>query len=283
MRSGAWLMLPILFGGLVGGCGFRVPDIQEVGGRVEGQRFVQAILTNVTCEVRNALNDLHQAYPEGTFIDSWGAQITLTLTTDEKGEIAPGVSWTPPGLTQPSSVFALGAGVSFSADATRTNKINAYHLVVDLQKTRCSEQARPNGLFMLQSDLKLSEWLFDAVSAAKTNTINFGTTSLAVKENVIQHEIKFDVVTSASLTPTWTLTRLTVNPSGNTFSAARTRSHDLLITFGPAVPAVVEARDRNGRRRTVVVGQPSRQAADLHLSSTIATGIEAAVKSALQR
>jgi hypothetical protein len=28
------------------GCGFRVPDIQEFGDRVEGQRFVQAVLTS---------------------------------------------------------------------------------------------------------------------------------------------------------------------------------------------------------------------------------------------
>jgi hypothetical protein len=283
MRNGASLVPLLVLCGFVGGCGFRVPDIQEVGGRVEGQRFVQAILTNVTCEVRNALNDLYLAYPEGTFIDRWGVQITLTITTDEKGEIAPGVSWTPPGLTQPSSVFTLGAGVGFSADATRTNKINAYHLVVDLQKTRCSEEARPNGLFLLQSDLKLSEWLFQAVIAAKTNTIDFPTTILAIKENVLQHQIKFDVATSASLTPTWTLTRLTVNPSGNTFAASRTRSHELLITLGPADSDVVLARDRNGRRTTVAIRQPSRQAADLHLSSTISTGIEAAVKSALQR
>ena len=78
------------------GCGLRVPDIQEVGDRVEGQRFVQAVLTNITCELRGALNDLRQAYPNGTFIDAWGVQTTLILTYDETGAIAPGVLWSPP-------------------------------------------------------------------------------------------------------------------------------------------------------------------------------------------
>jgi hypothetical protein len=259
----------------------RVPDIQEVGDRTEGQRFVQALIINITCELRAALDDLRLAYPEGTFIDSWGIQTTLTLTYDEKGALAPGVLWTPP--SPADSVFSLGAGFSVSSGATRMNKINAYYLVSELKKARCSDAARPNGLFLLQSDLKLSEWLFDAVSASMTNTINFRNTTLAVKENVLQHEVKFEVDTTGTLAPSWKLTRVTVNPSGNLFSTSRTRTNDLLITLGPAVPEVVAAVARDGRRKAVVAAQPTRQAADLHLSSSVSTGIETAVRNALQR
>lgn len=56
--------LPILLGGLLCGCGLRVPEIAESGSRVEGQQLVQAILINVTCELRNAVNDLREAHPE---------------------------------------------------------------------------------------------------------------------------------------------------------------------------------------------------------------------------
>jgi hypothetical protein len=279
MLMARWL-LPLVIIAL-SGCGLRVPEIQEVGDRVEGQRFVQAILTNITCELRDAVNDLRQAYPKGTFIDEWGVQTTLTLTYDEKGAIAPGVLWTPPSLA--SSLFTLGAGLNFSSDATRMNKINAYYLVSDLEMARCSEAARPNGLFLLQSDLKLSEWLFDAASAAMTNTINFKTTTLAVKENVLQHQVTFEITSSATLNPSWMLTRVTVNPSGNLFSTGRTRTNDLLITLAPAVKAVVTETAPNGRTTKKLVAQPIRQAADLHLSSAVATGIETAIRNASQR
>jgi hypothetical protein len=183
--------------------------------------------------MRGALDDLRRAYPKGTFLDSWGVQSTLTFTIDENGAIAPGVLWTPP--SPASAVFSLSAGVSFSSDATRVNTINAYYLVSDLQKARCPESLRPTGPYLLQSDLKLSEWLFSAVSASVTNTVNFKTTSLAVKENVLQHEVKFQVDTTGSANPSWVLSRATVNPSGNLFSIGRKRTHDLLITFAPAV------------------------------------------------
>ena len=261
---------------VLSGCGLRVPEIQEIGDRVEGQRFVQAVLTNITCELRGALNDLREAYPKGTFIDAWGVQTTLTLTYDETGAIAPGVLWTPP--SPATSLFSLGAGLNFSSDATRIDTINAYYLVSDLEKARCSDAARPNRLFMLQSDLKLSEWLFDAVSASVTNTINFRNTTLAVSTNVLQHEVKFQIVSSGTLNPSWTLTRLTVDGSGNLLSAGRTRTNDLIITFGPASPAVVAVTAKDGRRRTTVAAEPNRQAADLHLSSTVAAGIQNAIK-----
>jgi hypothetical protein len=258
-------------------CGLRVPEIQEVGGRVEGQRFVQAVLTNITCELRGALGDLRQSFPKGTFIDSWGVQTTLILTYDETGAIAPGVLWTPPA----NGTFSLGAGLTVSSDATRINTINAYYLVSDLERARCSDEARPNGAFLLQSDLKLSEWLFDAVSASMTNTINFTNTALAVPQNVLQHEVKFQIVTSGTLNPSWMLTRLTVNAGSTLFSAGRTRTNDLIITFGPAAPAVVAAA-KGGGSRVRVAAEPIRQAADLHLSSSIAAGIEAAVKNTLR-
>jgi hypothetical protein len=263
------------------GCGLRVPEIQEVGDRVEGQRFVQAVLTNITCELRAALNGLRQSYPKGTFIDGWGIQTTLTLTYDETGAIAPGVLWSPP--SPASSIFSLGAGLNFSSDATRTNTVNAYYLVSDLEQAQCSDEARPNGPFLLQSDLKLSEWLYDVVSASATKTIDFSATSLAVPTNVIQHDVKFQILSSGTLNPSWVLSRLTVNSSGNLFSASRTRTNDLLITLGPASPAVVAEFAKHGRKKQTVAAQPSQQAADLHFSATIANGIQAGLKNALQR
>src|SRR6266571_8837484 len=114
------------------GCGTYVPEIQDFGDSVEGQRLVQAIIFNITCELRDAVTDLRDENPGGTFLDSWGIQTTLSLTIDEKGAIAPNVLWTPP--SPASAVFSLAAGVNFSADATRTDRINAYYLISDLQQ-----------------------------------------------------------------------------------------------------------------------------------------------------
>src|SRR4051794_1850684 len=121
----------VLLSLLLSGCGLRVPEIQEIGDRTESNKFVQAILTNVTCEVRDATNDLREAYPNGTFLDDWGIQTTLTLTNDEKGGIAPSVLWSPIGSA--ANLFTVAGALNFSADATRTNKINGYYLVSELQ------------------------------------------------------------------------------------------------------------------------------------------------------
>lgn len=133
----------------------------------------------------------------------------------------------------------------------------------------------------MQSDLKLSEWLFDAVSASMTNTVNFKVTTLAVKDSVLQHHVKFVIDTGGAATPSWKLTRFTVNPSGNFLNLDRTRTNDLLITMGPAVQAVVAERAKDGRKSVVVNAAPDRRAADLHLSATIANAIETGVRNAL--
>jgi len=274
------LFTAVVCSNLLAGCGLEVPDIQEYGGRLEGQRFVQEILINITCELRDAFTGLHERYPKGTFIDDWGVQMTLSLSFDEKGTIAPGVSWVP-GIG--NNEFTLGAGLDLSSAATRTNKINAYFLVSELQNARCSDGDRPNGAFLLQSNLKLSEWLFAAMNASERNAIKFNTTALAFKENVLQHQVKFTIATTAAVTPTWELTRFTANTSGDFFSASRTRTHDLLITMAPAVKAIVAEAAKNGRTRRTIVSQPIQQGAELHFSTSVATSIETGIRNALQR
>jgi hypothetical protein len=271
-------VVPILLAEISTGCGLRVPEIAESGDRVEGQQLVQAILINITCELRGAVNDLRAAYPQGTFIDGYGIQTTLTLTYEEKSSLAPSVNWFPPSPV--TAVFNLGAGLNLSSDATRKNVIDGYYLVNDLENARCSEAARPNGAFLLQSDLKLSEWLFTAVSASLTNTVNFKNAALGVKDSILQHEVKFLIDTSANATPTWKFKLVTVNPGGTFLNVDRSRTNDLLITLGPAVPSVVAA-SRNGKPVSAASRAPDRRAADLHLSATITNGINTALANGL--
>jgi hypothetical protein len=275
------LLAPLLLGCVLISCGLRVPEIAETGDRVAGQQLVEAILINITCELRDAVSDIRAAYPQGTFIDSYGIQTTLTLTYEEKGTLGPTVNWFPP--SPATAVFNVGAGLNLSSDATRKNVIDGYYLVTDLQNARCSDAARPNGPFLLQSDLKLSDWLFSAVRASMTNTVNFKSASLATKDSILQHEVKFIIDTSVNATPTWKFKLVTVDPSGTFLSLDRSRTNDLLITLGPAVQAVVAAEKKNGRVVSVVTREPARRAADLHQTANIANGIDTAVTNALKR
>lgn len=138
----------------------------------------------------------------------------------------------------------------------------------------------PNGAFLLQSDLKLSDWLSIAVSASMTNTVNFTNTALGVKDSILQHEVKFVVDTSANATPTWKFKLVTVDPGGTLLNADRSRTNDLLITMGPAAAAVVTASKKDSKAVATVMRVPDRRAADLHLSATIASSLNTVLSNA---
>ena len=54
-----------------------------------------------------------------------------------------------------------------------------------------------------------------------------------LKTDAISYEIKFVIVSSGNITPSWKLVQVSANASGTFFSAGRTRTHDLIITIGP--------------------------------------------------
>lgn len=228
------------------GCGLYVPEIQENPfAPGDGQLMVQAIVQSVRCEMVDALKDAwikdhenakkyHQR-PVTNFLLKWGAQMTLTLTIDEKSSLSPSVTWIP--HSPPSAIFALGAGVGANADATRTDKLGFYYLVPYLLNqpycARGVQQGDENSL-LVRSDLKLEEWLVDYLGTLGTQEGRAPVSaSGALKDTVLSHDIKFDITTNGNVTPQWTLTRATINPSGTFFSTTRDRTHDLLITMGP--------------------------------------------------
>jgi len=86
----------------------------------------------------------------------------------------------------------------------------------------------PRDSLLIQSDLKLSQWLH-----AMTNGVASGQITDVGKANVLSHEVTFDIVTSGNLTPSWKLLRGTVNQGGTFLTASRDRKHDLTVTFGP--------------------------------------------------
>jgi len=249
-----------------------VPGLQEFpGGPAEGQRLVAAILTNVKCEVQDAIDDLHRVQKK-TFIDDWAVQVSLSLQVSERTAVAPAAVWSPP--SPASSLFILSGGGNASAEATRINKVGSFYTVRELMRIgRCHPEARPNGPFLLQSNLKLNEWLVDTVTVGNIGAVDFARS--VPDKDVIQHQVKFEVVSGVSANPTWVLTRVAVNPAGTTlFAASRNRTHDLTITLGP-----VNLEKIPGLKPRLV---PSRAAANAALAADIGIAVGNGVKRAGQ-
>jgi hypothetical protein len=222
-------------GAALGGCGTYVPNFSDFPtDKVSEQQLVQKILQGVTCELRDAINHFYEIQKrEHLFIDNWGAQLTLTLTIEEKSELNPTALWVP------NKIFSLFGGVDILSDAVRIDTINSFFTIQEIRRLKsCTPEERPVGPFLLESDLKLENLLFERQTARDTSQVNFTETAQAAGgKNAIQHEVKFIVVSSGALTPTWKLSRVwAVNPTGIFLSALRNRTQDLLITLGATEP-----------------------------------------------
>ena len=267
----------------LGGCGTYVPEIQEPpGDSVSGQQLVDEIVHNIRCEVQDAIyavysNPSHQE--QSAFLDNWGVQMTLSLQVEEKSGLTPVVNW----IAQPATVFNMLFGGTLSADATRIDKMNFYHTVAELRRAGpCNPDTRSDGQLLLQSDLKLKEWLYDSLTANNTHEGDFSHAAASgpFKQNVISHEVKFEILTAGTVTPGWKLKTVSINQTGVFLTASRDRTNDLIITLGPAVPTESSKLVAGHLVHTLVPG-PSQQAAFSHLSSEIGTAVSDGVRGSL--
>jgi hypothetical protein len=109
------------------------------------------------------------------------------------------------------------------------------------------------------------------------------------KQNVISHEVKFEVTTAANAIPGWKLTQIAINQSGTGITASRDRTHDLTITFGPAAATKTLLTDVNGKAKRDKNGNliyhtayvPTTQALNSHLASEIGLAVANGLKSAI--
>ena len=124
---------------------------------------------------------------------------------------------------------------------------------------------------MLQSDLKLKQWLLDNVMLQGTGVAQFPSKKdNPLKQDVISHQVKFEVVTEGSLTPGWKLTRVLINQSVTFLSASRTRTHDLNRLGSAEVPVVTIVPGRAVSTGTAFLAPA---AANAHLASQIGIAI----------
>jgi hypothetical protein len=271
----------------LGGCGTYVPDMREWPNNNEAgaTALVHAIVRSVECELKNAvtgavradvsqarLRASHRAYTD--FLNDWGAEVAFTFTIVEKSSVNPAAVWLPP--SPASAVFTLGGDASLSAQSTRVEKLNFFYTVKDLylRDGQVCDASRedPSGSLLIKNDLKIVELLDFRISPAVTGIAtspNDANTSSGDK-NVLSHEITFEVTTSGDLTPTWVLSRATVNATGTFLGASRDRTHDLIITFGPLDKA-------HGGRSLIAIAEQS------HFTSQITGGIATNLKPVLPR
>ena len=273
------LIWPLTALSVLNGCGTYVPEIQEIpGSSVDGQLLVKEIVRNVHCEVKRAVTYVIDqdkklaAYNGGVRLapwleNKWGVTIQLTLTIDEKGSVNPNLKYTPNPVT---ALFTLGAGGAVSSQATRIDTLYSFYTVKDLYllPKNCAPANPAQGSFLLESDLKLRQWLVDTVLTSATGDVRYPSKiDGPLKEDVISHEVKFEVDTSGSITPAWTLTLVSINPDAPFLTSSRNRTHDLIITLGPT--------DQTSTRAGPV-------AASAQLSSAIGLAVANGVKNSLR-
>lgn len=285
------VLLALITCPLLSGCGLYVPEIQDFGDKVSGQQLVESIAYNVTCEVQDAVDEIYNNpdHPiKSTFLDTWGVQIALSLQVEEKGSLNPIANWLP--LSPPTAIFNLTGNGTLSSDATRQDKLNSYFTIAQIRKLGpCPTGTRPGGLLLMQSNLGLDEWLIDNLTAANTGEVNYAMdySDGPLKQNVLSHEIKFDITDTGGATPGWKLTRVSVNQSGNLISATRDRTNDLTITLGPTVPTPKPVIAKNGKPvvdakgkvKTITTYAPSTDAYTAALSSQIGLAVANAIRS----
>jgi hypothetical protein len=277
--------VPLMASLLIGGCGTYVPGLEEpLSSPVEGQQLVQAIVQNIDCEIRNAIGEIIRKDKEEfrtgfrksrqtAWLDNWGVQTSLTLQVNERGAINPSAKWLP--ASPASSIFTLAGAGSLSTEATRINKMGSYYSVAQVVNgISCVPESRPGGLFLLQNDLKLREWLLDIIMIRGT-----GVAQIPIAKDIIQHQVTFEIISSGSLAPVWTLTRAVVNGDGSLLEAKRGRKHDLLITLGPAEGTMV-VNTPTGPRLARVRSALATPAANAHLASEIGIAVSSALRNA---
>jgi hypothetical protein len=221
--------------------------------------------------VRDAIHAYYGRHNyQPTFMDDWGIQILLDLTITEKSGVSPSTTWAPP--PSPAVLFTLAAGASASSEALRTDKLHSFYTVREILAMNPCGASRDGGFMLMERDLKLTDWLFDAAAVQYTRQADFNRSGLP--PDVLFHEVKFNVETTGNITPAFKLSLVNVNDSGSFFSTSRNRSHDLQITLGPT--------DQGGKGKSKSKPRPSTAAADIALAGAIGRSVGEAVRSALR-
>ncbi|CAO4171738.1 hypothetical protein [Methylorubrum populi] len=289
MRIRSFLLCAAL--SFLSGCGTVVPKVGEPwddNSGISPNDLELLIKKKIYCELQQAIEHQNgqegfkETLPNGQIVftkrvpESWGVQLTLQFVVIENSIANPSATFVPGAPT-----FSLATGATLSSEATRTDKFISYYLVRDLQREHAQCEPRADGSpgprdargssLLLNSDLGIERWLNNAMNVRAAGV------SMDVQQAVASYDVKFQVVTSGSISPLWKLERVSTGTvGGSLFSTKRDRTHELILTFGPTKEG--EAPASPGRQRTA---QPSTIAANSALAQEIGAAVGVAVRNAL--
>ncbi|HVV40510.1 MAG TPA: hypothetical protein VHC94_05540 [Nitrobacter sp.] len=233
------LLMAIFIASVLSGCGTTLPvmDLAHPT-KVKFEQFVQRIASHVRCELSKAVK---REWPKrgGTkrdLLKTWVAKVGLTVTADDKGQANPGVTF-----ISAAQIFSAGAGAQFMADGTRVMSVTYFIPFQDLVADPAPVDERG---YEVPCEVRESEPIAGDLDIGQTLSAalqpwdgagTLGETVTGGPYDTITHHVTFQVQAGASATPSWKFVNVTANPSGTFLSGTRTRTDDLLITFGPGV------------------------------------------------
>ncbi|MGP0094866.1 MAG: hypothetical protein ACLPKB_33670 [Xanthobacteraceae bacterium] len=273
----------------LGGCGLFVPEKDLFAGENHdpGLPSAQGVLENtivghIHCELRDGLMEVLAIRTTNGSLDwlnKWGAQVTLKIQVEEQSAVNPGVSLLTPlensvkafpvgGSVVSGQNVSIGLGLSGTAHATRVETISFTLTFKDLKLEAQTDAAKgirscdiyKNGV-MLQSDLKIRQFLYDKAFIATTgeatsvNLPGLKKTKVVSPYTTFTEDITFVASYGGSVTPMWKFATIAIDPSSNMASATRTHTNDVLITLGPvakpADPALKTAAQLSDEAKSV--------------------------------
>ena len=228
--------------GILSGCGTYIPAIQEPWEGTKtpifspGGLLEYKVKRKIYCDIAEAVRVNYRRLPK-----DWAVQSTLDLQVDETGALNPGVTFIDPLPSMQSMSYAVGA--TLSSQATHEDKFSSYWKLDKLvlyKPKMCDNPDTSGSSPLLTNELGIVRWLTDAVGTVEYLPSSDLTKEAdpAFKQDSLTYHVKFIVITAGNFTPSWKLLRISAN-TGNTPLANinRTRTHDLLLTFGPAFKA----------------------------------------------
>jgi hypothetical protein len=207
----------------------------------------QAVL-NLTIEEKTSLSPgLSLNTPVHNAVTNFAGQ---TVPGSVPSVLNPAVAANTFGSLVTSQSYIFGLGGTASADAMRKETLSLFidfKTFTDRESLRKAklEMAESGGIApscargsLVESDLKLGEWLYDAVLPGYVDT-TYGDSlaKAAAKKDAISHEVSFVIAYGGNVTPSWKLVRVSADQgSGSLFNAQRTKTQDMIITLGPPAP-----------------------------------------------
>jgi hypothetical protein len=131
---------------------------------------VTAIVQRVKCEIAVAIPRRQGEFPTGPFqwLMDWTVKVDLTLETTDTSGLNASMSF-----LEPSKLFTLGTGASFTGTAYRNDKLSFTVALHELETLRARDCALPERRGLL-GNLGLGEWIASALTPVGLGKLKIG-------------------------------------------------------------------------------------------------------------